>query len=109
MEDQNLTSLNTGAVEVFDLDFLSFRFDRLNYSVPEGDPLRYMSPQCIQWYSVVYVWPAAHGVSDLIVGVARSPAPEGAFSVSNNHAHTLCMSISVGEDVHQAVRTCMLR
>ena len=39
-EDQNLTSLNTGAVEVFNLDFLSFRFDRLNYSVLEGDTLR---------------------------------------------------------------------
>lgn len=41
-EDQNLTSFNTGAVEVFALDFLSFRFDRLNYSVPEGDALRYV-------------------------------------------------------------------
>lgn len=40
-EDQNLTSLNTGAVEVFNLDFLSFRFDRLSYSVLEGDTLRY--------------------------------------------------------------------
>ncbi|CAM9102436.1 unnamed protein product [Scytosiphon promiscuus] len=38
-EDQNITSLNTGAVEVFNLDFLSFRFDRLNYSVLEGDTL----------------------------------------------------------------------
>ncbi|CAM9763265.1 unnamed protein product [Pylaiella littoralis] len=38
-EDQNLTSLNTGAVEIFNLDFLSFRFDRLNYSVLEGDTL----------------------------------------------------------------------
>ncbi|CAM9122390.1 unnamed protein product, partial [Hapterophycus canaliculatus] len=38
-EDQNMTSLNTGAVEVFNLDFLSFRFDRLNYSVLEGDTL----------------------------------------------------------------------
>ena len=39
-EDQNLTSLNTGAVEIFNLDFLSFRFDSLNYSVLEGDTLR---------------------------------------------------------------------
>ena len=39
-EDQNLTSLNTGAVEVFNLDFLSFRFDSLSYSVLEGDTLR---------------------------------------------------------------------
>eukprot|EP00752_Nemacystus_decipiens_P003960 g3626.t1 len=38
-EDQNLTSLNTGAVEVFNLDFLSFRFDSLNYSVLEGETL----------------------------------------------------------------------
>ncbi|CAN0221483.1 unnamed protein product, partial [Ectocarpus sp. 12 AP-2014] len=35
----NLTSLNTGAVEVFNLDFLSFRFESLTYSVLEGDTL----------------------------------------------------------------------
>lgn len=46
-EDQNLTSLNTGAVEVFTLDFLSFRFDRLNYSVPEGDTLRFVWSLCV--------------------------------------------------------------
>lgn len=27
---------------MFNLDFLSLRFDNLNYSVPEGDPLRYI-------------------------------------------------------------------
>ncbi|CAM9924718.1 unnamed protein product, partial [Discosporangium mesarthrocarpum] len=39
MEDQNLTDINTGAVEVFNLDFLSLRFERLNFTVPEGEAL----------------------------------------------------------------------
>lgn len=39
MENQNLTDINTGAVEMFTVDFLNFKFKRHTYETFEGDEL----------------------------------------------------------------------